>query len=165
MTKLSPHAKACLDTLSEKQLAFTIARATIEAELKQEFNERISFFKNERDMAMRLADEAGVPRTQLGKAIGTTNYRTVQELLSETESSASKTVQTNAKYSLTTTQKNNTDWVLHLFDVGPGSVSGSATVRELNGELVLVEGDAFVIPQAYRNGYAQEIVDKIAWRD
>lgn len=165
MTRLSQHAKATLDTLSEKQLAFTIARATIEAELKQEFNDRISSFRIERDMAMRLANDAGVPRTQLGKAIGTSNYRTVQEILAGTDSTAGKTVQKNAKYSLTTTQQNNTDWVLQLFDVGPGSVSGSATVREKDGELVYLSGDAFVVPQAYRNGYAEEIIKQIAWTE
>lgn len=165
MTRLSQHAKATLDTLAEKQLAFTIARATIEAELKQEFNDRIASFRIERDMAMRLANDAGVPRTQLGKAIGTSNYRTVQEILAGTDSMASKTVQSSAKYSLTTTQENNTDWILQLFDVGPGGVSGSAVVREENGDLVHISGDAFVVPQAYRNGYAEDIIKSIAWTE
>jgi acyl CoA:acetate/3-ketoacid CoA transferase alpha subunit len=156
--KLSPQAKSALDTLQEKQLAYTIAKATIEAELKQELIDRLSSFKYERDLALYLAGEAGVPRTKLGKTIGTTNYRTVQDILADANRAMPQTVQDNTKYSIT--QNPDGTLILRLFDVGPGSISGIATITIADGELVHQDGDAFVIPQAYRNGLAEEIVAK-----
>jgi hypothetical protein len=159
MTKLSPHAKATLDTLAEKHLSYTIAKATIEAELKNELEERVSSYRIERDVAMRLADEAGVPRTQLGKAIGTTNYRTVQEILNTANEGIPQVAQTSTKFSLNAIGDGS--WGLSLHDVGAGSVSGYAVVKVLDGDLSLIEGDAFVIPQAYRNGLVQEVIGQI----
>jgi hypothetical protein len=156
--KLSTQAKATLETLQEKQLAYTIAKATIEAELKQELINRLSSFKYERDLALYLADEAGVPRTKLGKTIGTTNYRTVQDILQDANKAMPQTVQDNTKYAITTSPDGS--MLLRLFEVGPGSISGLATVAIKDGELVYIDGDAFVIPQAYRNGLAEEIIAK-----
>ncbi len=161
MTKLSNHAKSALDLVAEKHLVYTIARATIEAELKLELEDRVSSYRIERDLAMRLADESGVPRTQLGKAIGTTNYRTVQEILVSASEGVPHIDRTSTKYSLVVAGASLSDWLLTLTDVGPGSVSGAAVVREVNGELVHVDGDEFVIPQAYRQGYAEEILEQI----
>lgn len=154
--KLNQHAKQALDTLSEKHLAYTIAKATIEAELKNELTERLSSFKSERDIALRLADQAGVPRTQLGKAIGTTNYRTVQEVLEATESFMRSEGAEDGKWTLTAMPDGNYSLSIHA--MGVGSVSGSAVVRIESGDLVFIEGDEFVIPQVYRNGYLEQIV-------
>jgi len=162
MTKLSPHAKALLDTVADKHLGYTIARATIEAELKNELEERVSSFRIERDVAMRLADEAGVPRTQLGKAIGTTNYRTVQDILNSANEGIPQAENVSTKFSLSCINPEQGIWNLSIHNVGPGSVSGSAEVRVSGEELVLVEGDGFVIPQVYRNGLAQEVIGQIA---
>lgn len=154
--KLNQHAKQAIDTLSEKHLAYTIAKATIEAELKSELIERLSSFKAERDVALRLADQAGVPRTQLGKAIGTTNYRTVQEILEVTETSVISEDGADGKWSIT--QLPSGDYSLSIHSMGVGSVSGTAIVKITSSDLVFVEGDEFVIPQIYRNGYLDEIV-------
>lgn len=154
--KLNQHAKQALDTLSEKHLAYTIAKATIEAELKNELTERLSSFKSERDIALRLADQAGVPRTQLGKAIGTTNYRTVQEVLEVTESFMHTEGSVDGKWSLTALPDGN--YSLSINSIGVGSVSGTAVVQVTSDDLVFVDGDEFVIPQVYRNGYLGQIV-------
>lgn len=154
--KLNQHAKQALDTLSEKHLAYTIAKATIEAELKNELTERLSSFKSERDIALRLADQAGVPRTQLGKAIGTTNYRTVQEVLEVTESFMHSQNADDGKWSLTALPDGN--YNLFINAVGAGSVSGNAIVQITSDDLLFIDGDEFVIPQVYRNGYLEQIV-------
>lgn len=159
MTKLTPHAKSALDTLAEKQLAYTIARATIEAELKNELIERLSSFKSERDVALYQAGESGVPRTKLGKAIGTSNYRTVQEILADAKGVMPEVIQENIKWSISL--NDDATAMLRIFEVGPGSVSGSAVVSVSNGELRHESGDAFVVPQVYRNGFAEEIISKI----
>ena len=88
MTKLANSAKAALDTVQEKHLAYTIAKTTIEQELKRELHHRLASIRQERDMAIRLAADAGVPKTQLGKAIGTSNYKTIQDILASVESVA-----------------------------------------------------------------------------
>jgi hypothetical protein len=154
--KLNQHAKQALDTLSEKHLAYTIAKATIEAELKNELTERLSSFKSERDIALRLADQAGVPRTQLGKAIGTTNYRTVQEVLEVTESFMHSQNADDGKWSLTALPDGN--YNLFINAIGAGSVSGNAIVQITSDDLLFIDGDEFVIPQVYRNGYLEQIV-------
>ena len=155
MTRLSPHAKASLDALAEKHLAFTIAKATIEAELKAQFEERISSYRTDRDMALRLADEAGVPRTQLGKAIGTTNYKTVQEILEVTEHMAHTQTNAHGKWSLLKLPTGL--YSLSIFDLGAGSSSGTAEV-DLTDEIVFVSGDEFVVPQIYRAGYFEQVL-------
>lgn len=156
MTRLSPHAKASLDALVEKHRAFVIAKATIEAEMKAELAERLSSFRLERDTALRLAEEAGVPRTQLGKAIGTSNYRTVQEILQATESFSKTSDGENGKWTVVRLPNNN--WSLSVFEIGVGNVSGTAEVVITDDDIVYVSGDEFVIPQIFRNGFLDEVL-------
>jgi hypothetical protein len=157
MTRLSPRAKASLDALAEKHLAYTIAKATIEAQLKQELAERLSSYKTERDMALRLACEAGVPRTQLGKAIGTSNYATVQEILALTLVPEHVSSSGNGKWFLIRISDNR--WSLSIKDLGPQSLSGTAEVDLSKGDITYVSGDEFVIPQIYVNGLADEVLE------
>jgi len=157
MTRLSPHAKASLDALAEKHTAYMIAKATIEAQLKQELAERLSSYKQERDMALRLACEAGVPRTQLGKAIGTSNYATVQEILALTEVAEHVSNSGNGKWSLIRVSSNV--WSLSVKNIGVQSLSGVAEVDLTGDEIAYISGDAFVVPQIYMNGYADEVLE------
>ena len=162
MTKLSPQAKSALDSLQEKHLAYTIAKGTIEAELKREATNRLSSIKQERDMALRLAAECGVPKTQLGKAIGTSNYRTVQEIMAETESvmrsgepgSSSKiVVERHSELGL---------YKVSITNFGENSLTGTAVVSETeNNEIETVAGDQFVLPQIYRAGYSEYVLNEI----
>ena len=165
MTRLNPHAKQTLDTLVEKHRAYQIAKLTIEAELKQELIERLSSYKSERDIALRLAEEAGVPRTHLGKAIGTSNYRTVQEILAETASEVIKpdiSDDSSGKWSLTRLPNGN--YGLEVFGIGVGNIRGYAEIIFDSGsdDIVFVEGDASVVPAVYRDNYAEEIIRSVA---
>lgn len=155
MTKLSPHAKQALDLLTDKHNAFLMAKAVIEAELRDEFTRRISQARNERDTALRLADSAGVPRTQLGKAIGTTNYRTVQEILANIGSSEVSVADPDGKWILSHLDNNQVSVTIR--DLGIGHVSGTAVFNIVDGQPVFVSGDEFVLPQIYRNGLADDI--------
>ena len=168
MTKLSPHAKQAMETLAEKHRSYQIAKLTIEAELKQELTERLSSYKSERDIALRLAEEAGVPRTQLGKAIGTSNYRTVQEILMETEEAVVKpdmSSSSSGKWSMVELPgigPNN--YQLEVFGLGVGNVSGSAHILIDDGnprEIVFVDGNPAVVPAIYREGFAEEIINSV----
>lgn len=160
MTKLSPHAHAALNKVREKHSAYRIARETVMAELMSELDERMSSFLDDRDVAVRLADEAGVPRTQIGKAMGTTNYRTVQDILERAGSlSVAKQNVTGNGWQVVTESEG---WRLVLKDFGDNLVSGSAIVRLDGDELIHVNGDEFVIPQVYRNGVAGEVIKAIS---
>lgn len=165
MTRLNPHAKQTLDTLTEKHRAYQIAKLTIEAELKLELTERLSSYKSERDIALRLAEEAGVPRTHLGKAIGTSNYRTVQEILAETASEVIKpdiSEDSSGKWSLT--RLPNSNYGLEVFGIGVGNIRGYAEIIFDSGsnDIVFVEGDESVVPAVYRDNYAEEIIASVA---
>lgn len=169
MTKLNPHAKQAMDDLALKHRAYQIAKATIEAELKEELIERLSSFKSERDMALRLAEQAGVPRTQLGKAIGTSNYRTVLDILAETEGAVVKPDlghSSNGKWSLTVLPGHYPDnYNLEIFEVGVGNITGSAQIVIDDGnprEIVFVDGNPAVVPAVYREGYAEEIIASVS---
>lgn len=165
MTRLNQHAKQALDTLTEKHRAYQIAKLTIEAELKDELVERLSSYKSERDIALRLAEEAGVPRTHLGKAIGTSNYRTVQEILAETASEVVKpdiTDDSTGKWSLT--RLPNRNYMLEVFGIGIGNIRGHAEIifDSYSNEIVFVDGDPSVVPAVYRDNYAEEIIASVA---
>lgn len=161
MTKLNQHAKQALDTLGDKHRAFLIAKLTIEAELKNELNERLSSFRQERDTALRLAAEAGVPRTQLGKAIGTSNYRTVQEILALTDDNVIRPddLVGGGKWSLLRLEDGV--YSLDIFSLGVAGLSGKAQVTIDADSITFVDGDGFVVPAVYREGLADEIIASV----
>jgi hypothetical protein len=164
MTKLSPQAKSALEALQEKHLAYTIAKSTIESELKREAHNRLSSIRQDRDMALRLAAESGVPKTQLGKAIGTSNYRTVQEILAETESVIRSYNDLGTNPKITVERHSEVGlYQVSISNFGDNSVSGSAVVSETeNQEIETVAGDQFVLPQIYRAGYGQFLLEQIS---
>ena len=163
MTRLTPQAKSALDSLHEKHLAYTIAKGTIEAELKREANNRLGSIKQERDMALRLASDSGVPKTQLGKAIGTSNYRTVQEILAETDSVLRSSGESGPSSKIIVERHSEVGlYRVSITNFGENSISGTAIIGETeNREIETVDGDQFVLPQLYRAGYGQFLLDQI----
>lgn len=129
------------------------------AELMTDLETRLESYVNDRDIAVRLADEAGVPRTQIGKAMGTTNYRTVQDILERAGGLSVASEQVSGDNWTVTAEQEG--WRLTISDFGSASVSGSAVVLSDNGELVFVSGDEFVIPQVIRNGVVAEVINAI----
>jgi hypothetical protein len=163
MTRLTPQAKSALDSLHEKHLAYTIAKGTIEAELKREANNRLGSIKQERDMALRLASDSGVPKTQLGKAIGTSNYRTVQEILAETDSVLRSSGESGPSSKIIVERHSEVGlYRVSITNFGENSITGTAIIGETeNREIETVDGDQFVLPQLYRAGYGQFLLDQI----
>jgi hypothetical protein len=163
MTKLSPQAKSALQVLQEKHLNYTISKSTIEAELKKELHSRLSGVRHERNVALRIAAESGVPKTQLGKAIGTSNYRTVQEILAQTDSNVDLNQFANQPTGISIeAHSENGLYTIMLSNFGENSVNGHAVVS-LEGDdgLTPIAGDQFVLPQVYRNGYADYVIEQI----
>lgn len=158
--RLSSNAKSALEILQEKHLAYTIAKTTIESELKQLLAQRLSAIRHERDMAVRLACDAGVPKTQVGKAIGTSNYKTVQDILANTESVLSVASATiSGKVSVVL----DSDGVYRvtLNGVGEQNITASATYTFDGEDLVYVAGDLAVYPQLHRNNLIEIVMEQV----
>lgn len=163
MTHLTPHAKQALDVLAMKHIAYVTALEVTREELRQELETRVSGFRLERDIALRIADEAGVPRTKLGKTIGTTNYKTVQDILQSTVDAVhveqAPDNAPDARWSVITMGEGV--YTVNINNMGVGAVTGSAVVQVDAEDLVFVSGDEFVIPQIYRNGLHDAIMQHI----
>lgn len=157
--KLTPQAKSALEVLQEKHLNYTISKATIESELKKELQVRLASARHERNIALRIAAEAGVPKTQLGKAIGTTNYRTVQDILSESDSGVELSTTTNK--GVVVEAEPTGGYRITISKIGDSDVAGSAVVSLAGDNLEFISGDQFVIPQVYRNNFAEYVIEKI----
>lgn len=163
--KLTANAERALAEISVKQNALREARARFEFELKRELEQRLEPFVKDRNAAVRLADDSGAPRTQIGKALGTSNYKTVQDILDSTPS-GSRAVEAvvagsqalNSGWSVVETSEG---WRLTITSLGVGNVSGSAIVALVEDDLIWVDGDEFVIGQVYRNGIAEEVKDAL----
>lgn len=161
MTRLSPSAKSSLDVLQEKHLAYTIAKTTIEQELKRELQQRLATIRHERDMAVRIAADAGVPKTQLGKAIGTSNYKTIQDILAQVESVMPSTSATVSGKMSVVAGSVTGEYVVTLSNFGDQSVSGQAVISFGEDEVEVVSGDAFVLPQIYRNNASGDLFNQV----
>lgn len=157
MTRLTPHAKQSLETLVEEHSAYVLAKATLEAELKKQLGEQLSVIKRRRDIALRLANEAGVPRTQLGKTIGTSNYKTVQDILAETE----ELVTRSASPGMSIVKQDDGNYSILLEHFGFAKVSGEAIVSIDSDGIEHVSGDAFVVGQLYQNEAVADILASI----
>ena len=156
--KLSSSAKTALETVREKHLAYMIAKANIEAELKRELGIRLETIRNERDSALRYAVQVGVPKTQLGKAIGTSNYKTVQEILGSMPQAFASPV--SEKIKIDVMSENSCQ--VYLTDIGDTGFTGSAFMSvSPDGELEFIDGDLAVITQIYRNNFLNNILDAL----
>jgi len=153
--KLSPQAKTALDKVVNATRAYKVAKEGFELELQRELDEKLSSYVSDRNMAVVLADKAGVPRTQIGRAMGTTNYRTVQEILEIASDSIPMTESADKNWWVAEVENG---YQLTINELGAGAVSGTATVRLVDGELEFIDGDPFVVPQVYRNNISTEIV-------
>jgi hypothetical protein len=159
MTNLSPHAKSSLERVSKADNAYRSARDKFEQQLLTELDIKLESYVAERNTAVKLADLAGVPRTQIGRALGTTNYRTVQDILEQAGETV-KSVESQGEDNWTVIETSY-GWELTVNNLGAGAISGTAVVASVDGDLMYVEGDAFVVPQVYRNGIAEDIIKAI----
>ena len=157
--KLSPQAKSALDKVVNADRSYRIAKEGFEEELQRELNDKLASYVEARNMAVVLADKAGVPRTQIGRAMGTSNYKTVQEILEIASDSLPETFTSDKNWWITRAENG---FELSIKDLGAGAVSGTATVRLVDGELEFIDGDTFVVPQVYRNNISAEIVSAIS---
>ena len=160
--KLNPNAQSALDNVSVKQAALKAARALFVEEQRVELERKLEPFTKDRDVAVKLADEAGVPRTQIGKALGTANYKTVLEILGEF-GIAPRTQTGEIPNRPWTAYQTPEGWRVSIANLGPAGLTGSAIVKlDDEGQLERVDGDYFVIGGLYTQGYADEVIQCIS---
>lgn len=157
---LSPSAEKALNEVLIKQTALKTMKDMLEEEFRATLEQKLAPLIKDRNASVKIADELGVPRTKIGQALGTSNYKTVQDILEETGSAgrqmpAVAVAQTTGKpWTLVEVSEG---WSLTISGLGAGNVSGSAVVKLEGDEITFVSGDQFVIPQVYRNGLADEV--------
>jgi hypothetical protein len=108
-------------------------------------------------MSLKLAADAGVPKTQLGKAIGTSNYRTIQEILAMLDN-ISLPMPQDQRGSVQVDPLDTGNYRITISNVGDNKLSGSAVV---NRDMGFIDGDPFVIPAIYRNNLSDVVVAQI----
>lgn len=160
MMKLSPQAKTALDRVVNANIAYRTARENFEAELQTELETKLTDYVAERNRAVVLADRAGVPRTQIGRAMGTSNYRTVQDILEQASDSIDVAEGDDKSWAVSSCGDGTFD--LTISNLGAGGVTGHANIRLNGNDIEFNDGDPFVVPQIYRNGLAQEIIKAIS---
>lgn len=158
MTSLSPHAKSALERVVKSHVAYKVAREKFEEQMQIELDKKLESYVAERNTAVKQADISGVPRTQIGKAMGTSNYRTVQDILEQASDSVLVIESESRNWTVIETAEG---WELTISNLGAGAISGTAVVASVEDELIYVDGDAFVVPQVYRNGLAKDIIKAI----
>lgn len=153
MTNLSPKAEQALQNLRILDADYRRRKAAIEQDLRETLNDLIAEARTERDNALALAAQMGVPRTQLGKAIGTSNYRTVQEILASVSPEMK-----HSENGWSLLKNLGGTYTLQINGLGVARVTGSAEVAIEDGDIAYVSGDAFVLPTIYREGIAEEVI-------
>lgn len=159
--KLSQMAEEALEAVQVKQTALRIAKEEFEQELQRELERRLEPFIKDRDLAVKRADEVGVPRTQIGRTLGTTNYKTIQDILEQFGIAPRTQAGTipNKPWSCLSTPDG---WKLSITKLGPAGLTGSAIVQlDADGQLERVDGDYFVVGAIYTNGFSEEVIQCI----
>jgi hypothetical protein len=103
-----------------------------------------------------------VPKTQLGKSIGTSNYKTIQDILANIESVMPSSALQNVAGKMSVVAGNiGTEYIVTLLNFGDQGVSGTATIGFTDDHLEWIDGDAFVLAQIYRNNASEELYRQI----
>jgi hypothetical protein len=156
--KMNQMAEEALDAVQIKQAALKIAKEEFEQELERELQRKLEPFIKDRDLAVKRADEVGVPRTQIGRTLGTTNYKTIQDILEQFGIAPRTQAGTipNKPWSCLSTPDG---WKLTITKLGPAGLTGSAIVKlDDDGQLERVDGDYFVVGAIYTNGFSEEVI-------
>lgn len=153
---LTPSAQKALDDVISKHDMVKRTRKLLEDAFRAEVEEKLGPLIKDRNSAIKIADQVGVPRTQIGKALGTSNYKTVQDILENTSLQMAQVSNTQSDAVWLVSEVSD-GYQLTINGLGEAKVSGSAVVKLQDGEIEFVSGDGFVIPQIYRNGLAEEV--------
>lgn len=149
--------EAALSVLADKQSEMNLAKATIEAELREELNNRLYSYRVERDRAARVAYEVGASKASIGRHLGTKNYASVSQIL-ESAGIAPQTDKAHPEWSVERVAPGKA--LIRSYGLGDAKMSGSATiVLDEDGEnFSTIDGDAFIEIQLYKLGFKDQVI-------
>lgn len=81
MTKLNASQTSALNQISKAKQLLEETKRRKRADFEEHLKDSTANLVEDIERLALNADLMGIPRTQIGKSMGTTNYRTVQELL------------------------------------------------------------------------------------
>ena len=77
---------ARLDAVSKTKQAYVIAKTTLEQRLREQMKEELANIRTQMDIAIRFAYESGESKVDIMRALGTTDYNTINASLKRTSS-------------------------------------------------------------------------------
>lgn len=86
--KYTPQQAAALALIEEIHQEHVNAKATLRREIEQAFDDRMTDREIKKSLAMNAALAMGVAKTDIGRAIGTSNFETIKNLLARTAGDA-----------------------------------------------------------------------------
>ena len=75
---------AKLDAVAKAKQAYTVARVTLEAKLREQLNAELANLQTQIDIAVRYAVDAGESKANVLRALGTKDYNTINASLERT---------------------------------------------------------------------------------
>jgi len=116
---------ARLDAVNKSKQAYVMAKTTLEQNLREKMRSELSNIQTQIDIAVRFAFDSGESKADIMRALGTTNYHTINGSLERT-SGVAEVVGHNYLDDLYTLMGDNTIVVAYN-NHGPKSYSGEAS--------------------------------------
>lgn len=116
---------ARLSAVSKAKQAYVAAKTTLENRLREQMREELANIQTQIDIAIRYAYDSGETKRDIGRALGTSNYNTINESLERTSGVAE--LVGDDPYDQMFTMMGDDTVVVSYDRHGPNSYSGEAT--------------------------------------
>ena len=123
---------ARLSAVNKAKQAYVMAKTNLEQKLREQMREELSNLQTQIDIAVRYAYDSGESKRDIGRALGTSNYNTINESLERT--SGVTEVAGDDPYNEIFTMMDSETVVVSYDRHGPSQYSGEAsfTVKKLD---------------------------------
>lgn len=134
MVKLNPQQERILDRIDELHEEVVAARRTFRKRIEEQFAKEIDGLLRKRSRAANEGLAAGIPKSRIGRALGTSDWGTITDILALTADEFDPAVPTGQSVS-------DGRWLLHRDDAGrPASATffrwmTRSAKEEVTGEL------------------------------
>ena len=123
---------ARLSAVNKAKQAYVMAKTNLEQRLREQMREELANLQTQIDIAVRYAYDAGESKRDIGRALGTSNYNTINESLERTSGVAE--VVGDDPYNQVFSMMDSETVVVSYDNHGPSGYSGEArfTVKKLD---------------------------------
>ena len=123
---------ARLSAVNKAKQAYVMAKTNLEQRLREQMREELANLQTQIDIAVRYAYDAGESKRDIGRALGTSNYNTINESLERTSGVAE--VVGDDPYNQVFSMMDSETVVVSYDNHGPSRYSGEAsfTVKKLD---------------------------------